>query len=502
MKTQHIKNGGVIIDFGDNYCYSPPDTIEPSKKSAKASNFELAGRQYLSNPNIIGNGDFETNDFGSIYYWTNNNNLDSRWYITTYREEMEWTELNGNHVISTPYSTFFNHYVGGISQMIDASQGDVITLSADIASEGNNNRLYSWLYIIPVNANNQALAYYSLEYFKPDNDWTRKTIVATMPHGTEKVNVLLWANDYSKNTAIYFDNVVVTGPVTDSDGDGVDDDLDNYPNDATRAFNVYYPNNEDWGTFAFEDLWPGTGDYDFNDLVIDYQFMSVLNSNNGLVELFTDYSVRAVGASLENGFAIEIPGEPSSVSSITGTNISEDFLNLNTNGTEANQTNSVIVFFDNAYNMIGSSGSSFINTKEDVAYVEPDTNQLHVVFSNAVINAGHAPYNPFIIVNKERSIEVHLAGYEPTDLADQSLFGTWADDSNPASGKYYQTINNLPWAIDIPKSFEYPIEQVQIIDAYNYFRIWGESGGINYTDWYENKSGYRNNSNIYSPLEN
>ncbi len=499
VPTGNLKEGGVIIDFGDDYGYLPPDTVEPTKKSSSVNHAQINYQKNTTTTNLIGNGDFEINDFGSIYYWSTSHPIDSKWYFTTYRNTMERYNDGGNYVVRTPLTQPGNNYVGGVTQMISASPGDVITLTADIKSIGNNNRLYSWIYLIPVNSSGNELEYYNLTYYNPSNSWKTKSITATMPVGTVQVNVLLWANDYKGNSAIYFDNVVVTGPVTDSDGDGVDDDIDDYPNDDARAFNVYYPNNTDWGTFAFEDLWPGKGDYDFNDLVLDYQFKSVLNSNNGLVEFYTDYSVRAIGASLINGFAFEIPGDPANVSSVTGTNITQSYLSLNGNGTEQNQTNTVVFLFDNAFNMIGSSGSTFINTKADITYVEPDTNQLYVLYTNPVVNAGSAPYNPFIVVDEVRGQEVHLAGGVPTNLADQALFGTWADDSNPATGKYYQTANNLPWALDLPVSFDYPIEQVQIIDAYNHFQEWGESGGGSYDNWYENNAGYRNTQNIFSP---
>ncbi len=32
------------------------------------------------------------------------------------------------------------------------------------------------------------------------------------------------------------------------------------------------PSEQFTGTLAYEDLWPGKGDYDFNDLVVDYDF--------------------------------------------------------------------------------------------------------------------------------------------------------------------------------------------------------------------------------------
>jgi hypothetical protein len=69
---------------------------------------------------------------------------------------------------------------------------------------------------------------------------------------------------------------------TDTDGDGVSDVRDEYPTDPKRAFNNYYPSKNNTGTLAFEDLWPAKGDYDFNDLVVDYNFNQVTNGENKL----------------------------------------------------------------------------------------------------------------------------------------------------------------------------------------------------------------------------
>ncbi len=498
-----LKEGGVIIDFGDEYGYFEPDSI-PEDSIPSILNFLGNSKDIYpslsSRSNAISNGDFETNDFGSIYHWNTTHPVDGKWYFTTYGYgSMERYNDGGNHVVRTPHAS--SYYYGGTSQMIDAGPGDVVTFSADIRKQGNGGSLYAYLYLIPRRANGSYIDFYSILYSNPASSWTNKQIVATMPSGTATVQVLIWTNDYRANGSIQYDNVVVTGPVTDSDGDGVDDELDDYPNDNSRAFNVYYPNETDWGTLAFEDLWPGTGDYDFNDLVLDYQYKSVLNSNNGLVEFFTDYSVRAVGASLQNAFGFIVGGDPANVASVTGTNITDNYLDLAANGTENGQANTVIFLFDNAFDMIGSSGSAFINTKPDIEYVDPDTNTVHVSFVNpqSTTITGSAPYNPFLVIDRVRGQEVHLAGQEPSDLMDVALFGTWADDSNPASGKYYQTSNNLPWALDIPVSFDYPVEQVQIINAYNHFVEWAETAGVSYPDWYTNASGYRNASNIYSP---
>ncbi|MBE0649372.1 MAG: LruC domain-containing protein [Bacteroidales bacterium] len=503
--TVGTKAGGITVNIGANYGSAPPDTIPPADTTTKATVAMVSSAHFtgeykaMLSDNLIGNGDFETDDFGKIDYWNSPHAIDGRWYLTDYYYGglMQWVKDGNNHVVATP--RYYEN--GGASQWISAKPGDLITFTCDVKGVGQRTWLSDWLYIIPLNAENQPLAFNYTGEYQPSTKWHTLTVAANMPQGTVKVNILIWTNNGGGNGQAYFDNVNVTGPIKDSDGDGVNDQLDDYPNDPTRAFNVYYPNKTDWGTLAYEDLWPGMGDYDFNDLVLDYHFKSVLNATNQLVEFYTDYSVRAVGASLKNGFGFMLGGDPSNVASVTGTHYTENYVHNNTNGTEQGQTNTVIVLFDNAFSMIGSSGSAFINTKEDVPYVQPDTNELHVVYKNpiAVSTTGDAPYNPFLIVNGDRGKEVHLAGQKPTDLANPAYFGTMADATDPSTGKYYQTASNLPWALDVPVSFAYPVETVDILNAYNHFADWAQSGGTQYANWYMDKSGYRVSTNIYTP---
>jgi LruC domain-containing protein len=505
VENSNLKEGGVIIDFGDDYGYYPPDSIGADLKSNIISNNNITyTKQFSSATNLVANGDFSVNDFNHIHRWENNRTIDGKWSFSRDRGPfgyMEWAQNGSDGYIRTHNSNI--RFIGGTSQLVDASPGDLLTFTADVKREGVIGITHAWLYLIPLRSNGNAIAFYNIYMSTVPTNWTNKMIAATMPAGTESCLVLMWANDYSILSSVYFDNAVVTGPVTDADNDGVDDDLDDYPNDASRAFDVYYPNETDWGTLVYEDLWPGTGDYDFNDLVLDYQFQSVLSSENKLVEFFTDYSVRAVGASLHNAFGFSLGGDPANVASVTGNNIVHGDLNMNANGTEQGQDNTVLFMFDDAFDMIGSSGSTFINTQTDVAYVEPDTSRVHVLYQNPISASvtGTAPYNPFVVVDlpASRGTEVHLPGNAPTDLADMTLFGQWADDSNPATGKYYQSVTNLPWALDLPVSFEYPVEQVEIINAYNHFVEWAESAGSVYPDWYNDGSGYRNTENIYSP---
>ena len=146
---------------------------------------------------------------------------------------------------------------------------------------------------------------------------------------------------------------------------------------------------------------------------------------------------------------------------------------------------------------MSAAGGGFVNTEKDKDKIAPVTLNMVINFSTPVTVAelGDAPYNPFIFVNKDRSREVHLAGFKPTNLANLKLFGTADDDSG--NGKYYQTKNNLPWGIQLPVSFEYPAEKEPINKAFLKFNEWSESKGTLYTDWYKSLPSYRNATKIY-----
>ncbi|MBT4967882.1 MAG: LruC domain-containing protein, partial [Bacteroidetes bacterium] len=282
-----------------------------------------------------------------------------------------------------------------------------------------------------------------------------------------------------------------TDPVNDADGDGVADVSDDYPNDPNKAFDNYYPSETTFGTLAFEDLWPGKGDYDFNDLVIGYNLNSITNADNDVVEIEQKIVVRAFGASMHNGFGIEF-NTPASNTSVTGGM-----------GTVAGTNRSVIMSFVDSYEVLTypSDGGIGVNTTVGGVYIQPDTIYQTVTFTSPVDVAqlGTAPYNPFIRINEDITHEIHLPDYAPTELAENSaLFGTAQDDSDAAIGRYYKTENNLPWAINIPVEFHYPIEKAEIVSAHLKFGSWATSNGLEYTDWYLEMANYRNAANIFT----
>ena len=290
--------------------------------------------------------------------------------------------------------------------------------------------------------------------------------------------------------------------LVDQDQDGVVDTFDEYPTDPLRAFNNYFPGQTAYGSLGFEDLWPGKGDYDFNDLVVSYRFNQVTNGANNVVEVKATLITEAMGAIYHNAFGFQMPVPANLVQSVSGSSILHGQITLNANGTETGQTKAVIIAYDDAYDRIPAQGSGVgANTEAGAPYVTPDTLNMSIIMSQPVtqLQLGSPPYNPFIILNGDRSLEVHLPDMAPTDKAAASAFGTMDDDSDPLQGRYYKTKTNLPWALNLSDKFYYVYERQPVNTGYLHFNEWAESSGILFPDWFKTTlNGYRDNAKIYA----
>lgn len=360
--------------------------------------------------------------------------------------------------------------------------------------------------------------YYSNKSFNPENNSANKKHSVTLKDanrdlilfGFEDINRQNGNSDHDFNdgtfyatfrsiTAVKTDQMKsITIDVTnDTDLDGVANSFDDYPTDRTKAFNNYYPSINNVGTIAYEDLWPYKGDYDFNDLVVDYNFNQVSNADNKVVEVNAALTVRAVGGILKNAFSLQFNTAPGNVKSVSGQSLNNNVFVLNSNGTEQNQSLAVVPIFDDPFKVLNVSG--MVNTSESGSYIAAKTMNVKIEFITPMSfsSFGTAPYNPFIVVNGFRGKEIHLAASAPTDLVDKSIFGTGDDNTNLATQKYYMSDTNLPWAINTPVQFAYPSEREDIRQGFTKFNNWSETRGANYQDWYMDISGYRNTSKLF-----
>lgn len=265
----------------------------------------------------------------------------------------------------------------------------------------------------------------------------------------------------------------------DEDSDGISDYYDEYPLNPELAFNEYCPSLYGHYTLLAEDLWPARGDYDFNDLVMEYKSKKEMSSERLIVTRRMDFSVLHIGGSYKNGIGVVWEEEPSKVESFTTPQTyTEGYIETLPNGLEANQKNIVTIIFDNAREVeIGHTIQTVTNYSTPIDCPTGG--------------------NIIMIINGDRERELSFANKTPTDLAGLQWFNIGHDVSNIAEGNTYKGATNLPWMIRLTGEIDFiPKEKVKITEAFTKFKQWAESGGTEFTDWQLDVAGYRNLENM------
>ncbi len=268
----------------------------------------------------------------------------------------------------------------------------------------------------------------------------------------------------------------------DSDGDGVEDDVDLYPEDASRSSVQYYPSQSSNNTLIYEDLWPIQGDYDMNDFVTLYSDYRVLDGNGDIKELGCTFEYRARGADFRNGFAISFDG----VSSFDVESAELTKGGSVTSVSHENGHNNALVYVvsNNLHDELPASGGyTFYNTHADDNR-SSKTVELKIVFTSPVsqVTFPESPYNPFLFRVDQRELEIHIVGKEPTSLASLDLFDT-EDDASISSGEWYRNDQGLPWAMEVTGTVQHPLEELPVSSAYPKVLDWVSSRGAQFSNW-------------------
>lgn len=288
--------------------------------------------------------------------------------------------------------------------------------------------------------------------------------------------------------------------LVDSDGDFVVDDEDDFPFDPSLAYRVQYPPQPEdttrcvWvshSTLAFEDLWPNEGDYDFNDVIINYQIEEWMSWRGNVRNIYFNLYYSVDGAGYNDGFYIKIPFDEQGVAEVTFPDTFPsregfDYFYDTENGGDGNL---VLRFFEGGQSYMPDP-PQFHNTEEGTPFTEPVQFILEVEledsdeYENRPIEH-YPPYNPFLVINQIEDREVHFGNYPPTGNVDPAFFGSADDTSDPGTQRYYLTAGDLPWGMHIPELFDNPLERISILEAYPQFADWVTSGGELNTDWYD-----------------
>ncbi len=254
----------------------------------------------------------------------------------------------------------------------------------------------------------------------------------------------------------------------DEDGDGVPDTDDDFPQDPTRSYQSFFPTSGKQ-VIAFEDLWPATGDYDFNDLVLSQQVEIARNANQELVSADFTLSIDAIGAGHHNGIALLLRKSDGTLftNNIVNT-ISGDL------AVDPDNTNGFIISSD-----VFADIETYYQNNGQGPSKAPDTLRFSINF-NSGTTADLFP-ELYLFRSDTRGLEVHLPAYSGSAAFDASLANTLDDNGG------FKTAEGLPWAIEIMSNsdWQHPLEKVDMIDAFPQFQTWATSlGGQNQT-WFD-----------------
>ncbi|ETZ10653.1 hypothetical protein AJ90_18085 [Vibrio parahaemolyticus M0605] len=234
-----------------------------------------------------------------------------------------------------------------------------------------------------------------------------------------------------------------------------------------------------------------------NDVVI--QFRITETRMEGVVEnIQITGDLAAYGAGYKNGFAIRLPGIAKASIENGLTTLSFNGVQQASNGLETISEEAIFIISDDL-SQYTQSNCTYFRTQsgcdDNVAF----SFTLTVYFKEGSDRSGlqAMPYDPFIFATPNtyhgdgitfqpgRKWEVHLPDQAPTEqFDDTNLYGLGVDASDPVQGTYFKTSNNLPWALLIIEGWEWPLENIDLVDAYPQFATYAESAGSQNANWH------------------
>jgi LruC domain-containing protein len=274
-------------------------------------------------------------------------------------------------------------------------------------------------------------------------------------------------------------SIEVQAPGADLDGDGIANLFDEYPCDAAKSASVFIPSAGSFGMVMFEDLWPSDGDFDFNDTIVGYNYELVYGAPEQLTAIRATFSVLAVGASIHSGLGLHLP--------IPAAAVSQVHRRIGTGGTDVpvvRSTNGELVLrVVNDLRASFPADESFVNTRTAEPVRTPLTITLLIELNQAVqIPSGQAPFDLFLYWTHDPAHEIHRPMYAGTELMDTALFGTMSDGSTDL--RHFVNDRGVPFALDVPQSTMYPLEQHPIDWLYPDILAFGSSGGASSRSYY------------------
>jgi LruC domain-containing protein len=272
----------------------------------------------------------------------------------------------------------------------------------------------------------------------------------------------------------------------------------------------YYPSASQWATIAFEDNWPSIGDYDFNDLVMNYR-ISEYTLNGEVIRIKLEGQIAAVGALQHNGFGFQLPGILRSDIDESAIRFTINDLPQNISPLEAGRNQAIAIITDDVWNFVSAGvNCNYYRTEPGCGSDIQMGFSMTLPMANAIPSAQMPdfPYDPFLFATEGyehslafglppgRAYEIHLPDKAPTEAFRLDFFGRRDDRSEPQNGRYFVSANGMPWAINVGVEMQYSLEYMDVIYAYPLFSSFIANQGLVDADWYILENA--NTNNIFS----
>lgn len=292
---------------------------------------------------------------------------------------------------------------------------------------------------------------------------------------------------------------------------------------AYPTYVYYQPAKNGFGTLMFEDRWPETADYDFNDFVVNYNIkaQAVPTANEESLDytnLTVTLKLRAMGGSLPYRFCMQIghrlatDAAPGTLSNTSMEILREDIKEITDvkstfegGSVELIEGTKYVILALNGFDKLrGINGGSFYNTEKAHLYGgEVPT----ITFTLKIDEKRHHNSNPqlkyffdgfgaqtafdyFLQKTDGSNREIHLIDWMPTEL-----YTTYSQDAGAttSSGIYYCSDKRFVWGLKVPEEIAWPVERQDITGVFLKFSEWIERGSddlVNNVDnitWYKNQ---------------
>jgi LruC domain-containing protein len=232
---------------------------------------------------------------------------------------------------------------------------------------------------------------------------------------------------------------------------------------------------------AFEDMFPDTGDYDFNDVVVAHRLHNTLDSNGNVVAISGDAYLVARGAGGYNHrWSLDIP--------LTGATVGAYLCNVTQSASSTEIANSDTLASTDALacKVVMANGSTVARIVgfRDTRSLLPNMNTL-VSDSPSLGSVPHMNFSIALSAPVATSAVGTASPWIEISRSTQPMAGVAFDSSAYKVTLASRDLQNKPYAMQIPSDWQVPVEGNDIGEAYPQFANFVTSGGASNANWYQ-----------------